>query len=224
MSPHPPALRPEEVLGPLNDAERKAAPRELFCVGDRSLLRNHLRVAIIGSRSATPAHLKLAADLAAELVRHDVVVVSGLAAGIDTAAHRAAIDAGGRTIAVLGTPVDKVYPVSNRDLQIRIGREHLVVSQFRTSIGAKAFPMRNRTMALASHASVVIAAGEKSGTRHQAWEAVRMNRPLLLSEQVIDAGLTWVEEVLDYGALPMKSAEDVLEVLPSRVSLKHQFA
>src|SRR5206468_3567421 len=82
-------------------------------------------------------------------------------------AHSAAIDAGGKTIAVLGTPLEQFFPASNRSLQERIMREHLAISQFSKAGGAKNFPMRNRTMALLTEATVIVEAGEKSGTVHQ---------------------------------------------------------
>jgi DNA processing protein len=119
----------EELLGPLNEVERKHAPRELFVEGDTSLATKGARVAIVGSRKASEAGLKRAARLAGLLVERGVVVVSGLAEGIDTAAHETAIHCGGRTMAVLGTSLDRFFPAKNRSLQQRIMREHLAVSQ-----------------------------------------------------------------------------------------------
>lgn len=194
---------PEELLGPLNEVEKRHAPRELFVAGDVSLLRHGRRVAVVGSRKASVEGLARAARLARLLVERGVVVVSGLAEGIDTASHRAAIEGGGRTIAVLGTPLDKVFPAENRALQERIGREHLLVSQFAsgTPSGRKCFPMRNRTMALLSDATVIVEAGEGSGTLHQGWEALRLGRPLFLLESVVAApGLSWPAEMIGYGA------------------------
>jgi DNA processing protein len=118
--------------------------------------------------------------LAAWLVRHGAVVVSGLAEGIDTAAHQGAIDAGGQTIGVIGTPLEKAYPAKNRALQTRLMDEYLVLSQFATGcpVQPKNFPIRNRTMALISHATIIVEAQEKSGSLHQGWEALRLGRPL----------------------------------------------
>ncbi|HEX9803599.1 MAG TPA: DNA-processing protein DprA, partial [Gammaproteobacteria bacterium] len=99
-------------------------PRLLFFAGDRELLRE-LRVSIVGSRGASEDGKKRAARLARELSAVGVVVVSGLAEGIDTAAHLGAIEAGGRTIAVLGNPLSVYFPRQNRELQDTIIHEHL---------------------------------------------------------------------------------------------------
>ncbi len=88
------------------------------------------RVAGIGPRCATPPGLRRAAALARALVDHNMVVVSGLADGVDTAAHQAALDAGGATIAVIGTPLEVAYPRGNAALQARLAREQLIVTQF----------------------------------------------------------------------------------------------
>lgn len=211
-------VRPEELLGPLDEVERKHAPDELFVEGDTALVTRGARVSIVGSRKASTEGLKRAARLAALLVERNVVVVSGLAEGIDTAAHVAAIEHGGRTMAVLGTPLDQCSPARNRDLQRRIMREHLAVSQFAPgkSLGAKAFPMRNRTMALLSDVTVIVEAGEKSGTIHQGWEALRLGRPLHIMESLVLEGHAWTREMQRYGAFVLSdSTKDLfLESIP----------
>jgi DNA processing protein len=123
-------LSPSDLLGPLNEVERKNAPRLLFVAGDTSILDEGARVSIVGARKATPEGLRRASRLATLLAKRGVVVVSGLAEGVDTAAHEAAIAHGGRTVAVIGTPLDQVYPKKNAALQERIMEEHLVISQF----------------------------------------------------------------------------------------------
>lgn len=209
----------EELLGPLNEVEKKNAPADLFVAGDVGLLRTGRRVSVVGSRSASKEGLARTAKLARLLVGRGVVVVSGLAEGIDTVAHTTAMEAGGRTIAVLGTPIEKVYPVQNRALQERIMREHLAVSQFASGSagGRHCFPMRNRTMALLSDATVIVEAGEGSGTIHQGWEALRLGRPLFLLESIIKAeGLAWPSELMAYGAevLSEKTVDIFFEMLP----------
>jgi len=146
--------------------------------------------------------------------------VSGLAAGIDTAAHTAAIEAGGHTVAVLGTPLDQAYPRENAALQAVIGRDHLLVSQFaeNSKVTPKNFPMRNRTMALLCDATVIIEAGPTSGTLHQGWEALRLGRLLFLTEAVVqNAWLTWPAQMMHYGAQTLSEAnlERVIENLPA---------
>ena len=123
-------LSPDELLGPLNAVERQNAPGWLWVEGDVSLLGAIPRVSVVGARTASPDGLRRAGRLARELVAHEVVVVSGLARGVDTVAHQTAIRAGGRTVAVLGTSIDQPYPKENYALQRAIAAEHLVVSQF----------------------------------------------------------------------------------------------
>jgi len=145
------------------------------------------------------------------------VIVSGLAAGIDTAAHEETLKRNGRTIAVLGTPLDEVHPPSNIALQRRLMEEHLVVSQFPAGHPTlrSNFPRRNRTMALLCHASVIVEAGESSGTLSQGWEALRLNRPLFILKSVFEtAGLTWPEEMRTYGAQVLEDIDQILDALP----------
>ena len=146
------------------------------------------------------------------LVERGVTVVSGLADGVDTAAHQSAIESGGRTIAVLGTPLDKVYPAKNRGLQELIMREHLAVSQFApgTKTGRHSFPIRNRTMALISGATVIIEARQGSGSLHQAWEAIRLGRQVFVAQSLVDnAELKFPQELVSYGAEVLENEESV---------------
>ncbi len=214
-------LAPEELLGLLNDVERKNAPKRLFVAGDTSLLRGGPRVSIVGSRKASARGLSDARSLAQALVGRGAVVVSGLAEGIDTAAHEGAIAAGGRTVAVLGTPLDEFFPAKNRALQERIMREHLAVSQFASGVPSRPgnFPMRNRTMALLSDATVIVEAGEKSGSLHQGWEALRLGRPLFLFESLLrESSPSWSAEMERYGAQAYVPGglDSLVEFLPER--------
>jgi DNA processing protein len=155
------------------------------------------------------------------LSRRGVVVVSGLAAGIDTAAHVAALEAYGRTVAVLGTPLTEAHPRSNAALQERLMREQLVLSQFPPDrpVQRGNFPIRNRTMALISDATVIIEAGETSGSLSQGWEALRLGRQLFIAQSIIDnPGLTWPSKMLDYGACALSddTVEELFSLLPDR--------
>jgi DNA processing protein len=212
-------LSPDELLGPLNEVEKKFAPKRLFVVGNTTIFETGFRVSIVGSRKASAEGLRRAARLAKYVCERGGVVVSGLARGIDTAAHRAAIEAGGRTIAVVGTPLDVVYPPENRELQSLIMKEHCCVSQFSlgTPIQPKNFPIRNRTMALLSDATVIIEASEKSGSISQGWEALRLGRGLFISKAIVDdSALKWPHKMLAYGAqiLSDDSAEEFFDSLP----------
>jgi DNA processing protein len=212
---------PASLLGPLNDVEKKHAPQVLFVAGDPSLLRERGRVSIVGSRAASADGIQRAKKLARLLAERGTVVVSGLAEGIDTAAHTAAIEAGGRTIAVIGTPLDKVYPKKNAGLQDVIMREHLVISQFPSGsvVRPKNFVIRNRTMALVSDVTVIIEATDESGSLHQGWEALRLGRGIFIAKSVVDSDLvSWPEKMLYYGArvLSNESLEELFDFLPPR--------
>jgi DNA processing protein len=149
---------PERLL-PLVDP-----PPLLFLRGDASLLRT-LTVAVVGSRRPTPAGRRIAERIGQDLASAGVVVVSGMALGIDGAAHRGALRAGGGTVAVLGSGPERAYPAANRDLFREIIRTGLVVTEFPPDEPALPFnfPRRNRIIAALSHGVVVVEAGQKSG-------------------------------------------------------------
>ncbi|WP_425154836.1 DNA-processing protein DprA [Candidatus Palauibacter sp.] len=194
---------PEALIGRLTAHEEKNAPAKLWIRGDRSLLKRGPRVSIVGSRNASRDGLRRAATLARQLVDRKAIVVSGLARGVDTVAHREAIAAGGSTVAVIGTGLDIAYPRENGRLQEEIAADHLLVTQFRHGTPPRGanFPQRNRTMAMLSDATVIVAASEKSGTKHQAFEALRMGRLVLIAEPVAeDPDLSWPKEAIKYGA------------------------
>ena len=217
-APRMKAFSPEDLLGLLNDIEQKFAPKTLFVEGNSSLLQASPRVAVIGTRHPSSEGKRRAARLTRLLVKSGAIIVSGLAEGIDTIAHKTAIEAGGRTIAVLGTPLDKVYPKENAALQKMIASEHLVVSQFPPGwpIQRKNFPMRNRTMALIVDASIIVEAGEGSGTHSQGWEMLRLGKALYILQSVCDNPfLKWPLKMIDYGAIPLSDPDNMLNDLPS---------
>ena len=208
----------EELIGPLNDVEKKYAPKQLYIAGQLSIPLPSPRVAVIGSRKASSKGLRAARNIAQVLAQHNVIVVSGLAEGIDSAAHKSAIEANGHTIAVLGTPLDQVYPRENAHLQDLIMRKHLAVSQFPIGypIMPKNFVIRNRTMALIADASIIVEASNSSGSLHQGWEALRLGRPLFIwSPLMHDPSLSWTKKMAAYGAMEFTEPEEVLGDLPS---------
>lgn len=146
-------------------------------------------VAVVGTRTATPRGIQMAADLSGELATRDVTVVSGLAKGIDTAAHAAAINAGGRTVAVFGTPVDRVYPAANRGLARTITRHGACVSQFlpSTATGPWSFPVRNVTTSGLAVGTIVVEAGETSGAKLQAEAAIAHGKRVFLVDELVTA-------------------------------------
>jgi DNA processing protein len=213
----------KEYYKGFNDFEKKYAPDILFFEGDERLLVDGVRISIVGSRDVSREGRIRTKIITETLVSEGIIIVSGLAKGVDTIAHQTAIANNGKTIAVLGTPLDKTYPSENKGLHEVIRREHLVLSQF--SKGAKFnrsfFPMRNRTMALISDATIIIEASEKSGTRHQGWEALRLGRTLFLMESLVkNPNLSWPKKMIDYGAqiLTRENIAESINELPHLTS------
>ncbi|GIF96579.1 DNA-processing protein DprA [Catellatospora citrea] len=171
------------------------APPVLFARGE---LRQHdVAVSVVGSRKASERGLDMAAAIAREVVKLDVTVASGLAEGIDAAAHRSALDSGGRTVAVIGTGINKYYPAVNRSLQDEIASRGAVLSQFWPDAPPQkhTFLMRNATMSGYGIATIVVEAGETSGARAQARMAVGHGRPVILTDLVV-ANNQWARELV----------------------------
>lgn len=168
-------------------------------------------VAIVGSRDASDRATETAAWVASRLGDSGVSVVSGLAKGVDAAAHNAALAAHGRPVGVIGTGIDKSYPKENSALQNEVASSGLLISQFKpgSSPTKQSFPMRNVVMSAFSSATLIIEASEKSGTKHQAEAAVRHGRPLVLSSAVVRT-TTWGRKFADMG----KDAEVVVASTP----------
>ena len=160
------------------------APPVIFTLG--TIVANDQGVSVVGSRDASPYGLAMAAAVARALVARKMTVVSG-ARGIDTAAHQAALEAGGRTVAVIGTGISRAYPAENRTLQAEIARRGLVLSQFWPDAPPQkhTFLMRNATMSGYGMATVVVEAGETSGARAQARMAVGHGRQVILTDLVV---------------------------------------
>lgn len=208
-------FRISDLLGQLTEYEAKNAPEELYLAGDTLLLTEGQRVAIVGSRKASSEGIARARSITKTLVKHGITVVSGLADGIDSVAHETAIEMRGKTIAVLGTPLSMAYPPHNQALLETIKRDHLAVSQFPEGYPFRRenFPQRNRTMALISDATVVVEAGEKSGSRHQGWEAIRLGRLVYIMQNVAENDkLRWPREMIDYGAQVLRR-EDMPDMI-----------
>lgn len=144
-------------------------------------------IAVVGTRQATVNGLQTAAAVAAELASAGVTVVSGLARGIDAAAHEAALAVGGRTVAVLGTGIRRSYPPENRALQERIASEGLVISQFWPDAPPTrhSFLMRNAVMSGYAAATLVVEAPWRSGARSQARLALEHGRPVILPVEML---------------------------------------
>lgn len=169
-------------------------PPLLFVAG-RWSPENERSVAVIGARRASAAGLKITSEISRALVGAGFTVVSGLAAGIDSAAHQAALDAGGRTVAVVGTGLDHVYPRQNAALQKRIAAGHAVVSRFwpETPPDRTTFPRRNVVMSGLALGTVIIEASVRSGARIQARKALGHVRPVLLWHALLEQ--EWAREL-----------------------------
>jgi DNA processing protein len=189
---------------------------QIHSVGDLSLVERP-RIAIVGARKATVEGRRRATQLARDCARAGVVVVSGLAEGIDYAAHTAAIEHGGKTIAVIGTPLDAVYPSKHAELQRKIYREHLLLSPFMwgEKFVPTNFPERNRIMARLAMATIIIEASDTSGSLHQAAESVQVGHPVFIAAAVLEnPKLTWPKRFIGddkpFGRV-LKTSADVID-------------
>jgi DNA processing protein len=195
-----------------------SAPETLYVRG-HLVADDALAVAIVGSRRATPYGLEVAERLGAALGARGVTVVSGLARGIDSAAHRGALESGGRTIAVLGSGVDVIYPPENRRLAGRIVEAGAVVSQFAPGTRPLAyhFPERNRVIAGLALAVVVVEAVEKSGALITAGFAAELGREVLaIPGRVNSPESRGAHRLIQDGAGLVQDADEVIAALPAR--------
>ena len=195
----------------LSDIQRP--PWLLFAVGDVDLLWQP-QVAVVGSRNPSQHGLLQAQQLAAELSHAGLVITSGLADGIDAAAHRAALRAGGKTIAVMGTGVDRIYPACNRDLGREIAANGLLLSEFALGTQPRAghFPARNRIISGLALATVVVAAGLRSGSLITARLASEQGREVMaMPGSVRNSTSRGCHALIRDGARLVENATQVLE-------------
>jgi len=193
-----------------------AAPPSLYVRGEIQD-DDSLALAIVGSRRPTPYGLAVAERLASDLAGRGVTIVSGLARGIDTAAHRGALAAGGRTIAVLGCGLDVVYPPENVPLARTIERRGAVVSQFPAGMPALPghFPARNRTMAGLALGVVVVEAAEKSGALITAGFAGDLGRETFaIPGRITSASSVGANRLIQDGAKLVTCWQDIVSELP----------
>jgi len=200
----------------------------LYYRGDWELVETP-GVAIVGTRSPSPEGELNAKRIAHALVRENYTVVSGLAKGIDTAAHTAAMAANGKTIAVIGTPLFDYYPRENKMLQEEIADKFLLISQVPFLRYAQQnyktnrlfFPARNVTMSALTQATVIVEAGNTSGTLVQARAALAQGRKLFILESCFrNPELTWPAKYERQGAIRVKNVSQIMEVLNSAATVK----
>jgi DNA processing protein len=206
-----------------------SSPRQLFCLGAslKDLLKRP-RVAIVGSRGPSTYGIQVTTQLARELAEQGVVIVSGLAFGVDALAHQAALEAGGLCIAVLPGPLDKIYPSSNRRLAKRILSEGgALVSEYdgQEPTYKQHFIARNRLVAGLSDAILITEATIDSGSRHTADFAAQQDKPVLVVPGNINSKLSAGPNTrLKKGAIPITEYQDVLNVLklqPHKTPARH---
>jgi DNA processing protein len=183
------------------------APPYVFVKGeyDESWARD--AVAVVGTRGASADGLKRARKVARTLVEAGYMVLSGLARGIDRAAHEATLDAGGRTVAVMGTGIDRMYPAEHKQLAERIvASGGALISQFEPSAtGARhTFPIRNATMSGLALATVVVEAGETSGAKVQALAGLKHGSGVFLLRSLYETQ-EWARELVDVGKYGMRA-------------------
>ncbi|MBD3282115.1 MAG: DNA-protecting protein DprA [Candidatus Portnoybacteria bacterium] len=192
-------------------------PKEIYVKG-KILEKDKLAVAVVGTRNCTPYGKKIALDISGKLAGMGITIVSGLAKGIDTYAHRAALNKKGRTIAVLGTGLDKksFYPSSNYTLSEKISKQGAVISEYPLGTrGAKhTFPQRNRIISGLSLGIVVIEAAERSGSLITAMLGLEQNREVFAVPGPIDSKYSkGTNMLIKMGAKPVAKIEDILEEL-----------
>jgi DNA processing protein len=179
-------------------------------------LLSRTAVAIVGARSCSPYGSQVARTCARELSAAGLVVISGLARGIDGEAHRGALEAGGITLAVLGCGIDRDYPASHRELAARICDQGVIVSEYAPGVEPAPwrFPARNRIVAGLARATVVVEARERSGALITADFALEQGREVFAVPGEITSALSaGTNALLAIGASPYTSAQDVLDAL-----------
>jgi DNA processing protein len=191
-------------------------PLLLYAMGNVSLLHHACKLAVVGSRNPTPQGQTNARDMACALARAGACIVSGLALGVDGAAHAGALDGGGATIAVVGTGLDRVYPRAHLELARRMAQDGLLISEFPlgTPPSPANFPKRNRIIAGLSQGTLVVEAALASGSLITARLAAEMGREVFAIPGSIHATQSkGCHALIRQGAKLVETAQDVLEDL-----------
>ncbi len=198
-------------------------PPPLLWINGEISEADHIAIAIVGSRGATAYGREISSRLSGDLAAAGVSVISGMALGIDSAAHQGALNAGGRTLAVLGCGVDVCYPKPNTDLFRRIPRQGALISEFR--LGTKPepgfFPLRNRVISGLSLGVVVVEAGSRSGSLITARLALEQNREVFaVPGRVASAKTQGTHALLKQGARLVETARDILDEITPQIKVK----
>lgn len=216
-------VTPEDEAYPYRLAEIYDPPAVLWVRGNAGLL-NRAGIAVVGTRHPSPYGAGMAEVLSRDLAQRGLTILSGMARGVDTAAHKGALDAGGKTVAVWGTGVDVIYPKENKGLAERIVKEGgAVISEYPlgTFPAPQNFPIRNRILSGMSVGVLVVEAGEHSGTRITARCALEQDRDIYAVPGNVTNKNAWGPNTLiKQGAKLTATWEDVWEELPSQVRLE----
>ena len=201
---------------PLMLTEGITPPPVLFLRGNTALLQRPA-VAVVGSRHATPQALRIARDFGEAISEQEIAVVSGMAAGIDAAAHQGALAGAGGTIAVWGTGIDRIYPPANKNLAYQIAERGLIVSEFPLDTRPLAgnFPRRNRIIAALAQAVLVVEAAPESGSLITAKLAAEMGREVMAVPGSIDNPHSkGCHKLIKEGAKLVECLDDILQECP----------
>lgn len=208
---------PDDEAFPISLSEIDDPPNLIFCYGNLEEIHIKPSIAIIGARDADDYAVSAAERISAELSAKGITIISGFARGIDSAAHRAALDSGGQTIAVLGCGISYDYPRNSRGLKERIAQNGIVISEYFPSSDPKPenFKIRNRIVSGLSDGILVIQAGERSGTLNTASHGLSQGKDIfvLTPHDVFDDGYKGSIGLLRDGAIPVYSSKDILNNL-----------
>ncbi|MBY0120708.1 DNA-processing protein DprA [Bacillus sp. S/N-304-OC-R1] len=191
-------------------------PWVLYAKGDISLLRNKLKLAVVGSRQCNQYGNEAIQSLFPKLIENGVVIVSGLAAGIDTIAHQTAIRLGGKTIGVIAGGLNHIYPESNKALSLDMMKNHLIISEYppHTKPERWQFPLRNRIISGMSNGTFIVQAKKKSGSLITANYAVQEGREVFaLPGNMFSPYSIGTNELIQQGAKLVQTPDDILEEL-----------
>jgi len=199
-------------------------PPVLLYVYGRPLMKDDDSVAVVGTRKLTPYGKSIAKSIVKDLNSAGLTVVSGLARGIDTVAHRETVANDARTIAVLGSGIDIIYPAENRKLFHEISENGSIISEFK--LGTKPdggnFPQRNRIISGLCHATIIIEAGHKSGAILTAFNAIDQNRDVFaVPGRVTDPQSRGTNRLIRHGAFPVERGKQVIEQIQPKLFKPH---
>lgn len=197
-------------------------PTELFYYKGNLDLLSSRSISIVGARKVSSDGIKRAIKLTQGLIEEGFTIVSGLAQGVDTVAHETSIKCKGKTIGVIGTPIDEYYPKENRSLQDQIGKDFLLISQvpfyrykMEPFMAHKSnFPRRNKTMAAISEATVIVEASDTSGSLTQARSCLKQGKKLFILDSCFKhKNLSWPHNYEKKGAIRVRELSDILDNL-----------